>query len=95
MSDGHAMMIAGQFYDRLDVLKADGLGHLAAHALDRVDLQNELPSQRPMPNHPALVRHVVIRRAPLFKARLRLGRQGGFVCGVVEGDHRSHVASLS
>jgi hypothetical protein len=31
----------------------------------------------------------------LFKPCLRLGRQGGFVCGEVEGDHRSHVASLS
>lgn len=88
-------MIAYQFDDRLQVLEADGLGHLAAHAPDRVDLEHELPSPRPMPSLPAMVRHVVIRRAPLFKTRLRLGRQGGFVCGEVEGDHRSHVASLS
>lgn len=93
--NGEALLIADQFYDRLHVLEADGLGHLAAHALDRVNLEHELPRPRPMPNLPAMVCHVVIRRAPLFKPCLRLGRQGGFVCGEVEGDQRSHVASLS
>lgn len=95
MFNGQAVVVASQLKDRLHMVEADRLGHLAAHALYRVDLEHELPGPRPMPNLPAMMCHVVIRRAPLFKPCLRLGRQGGFVCGEVEGDHRSHVASLS
>lgn len=43
MLDGEAVVFADQFDDGIHVLKADGLGHLAAHALDRCDLVNQFP----------------------------------------------------